>query len=179
MVILRSGEYGRDDEHHNDGHQASIGNGALTVYYDGSCPLCSKEIAHYRRLNRAGRLVFTDVSSAEVALEPHLDRYALMSRFHVRHADGTMLSGAAAFASVWSVLPIWRWLGYAAALPGATSVLEVLYRLILPLRPAISRLRSTVQWHHGDGQMSENAVPSPFRRPKCCDENPIEKGANP
>lgn len=151
----------------------------MTVFYDGSCPLCSKEIAHYRRLDRAGRLVFKDVSSAEVALEPHLDRFALMSRFHVRRADGTMLSGAAAFASVWSVLPIWRWLGCAAALPGAKSLLEVLYRLFLPLRPAISRLLSTVQRHHGDGRTSANAVPLPFHRPKCCDENPIEKGTNP
>lgn len=30
--------------------------GVATVFYDGSCPLCSREIAHYRRLRGAESL---------------------------------------------------------------------------------------------------------------------------
>ncbi len=72
-------------------------------------------------------------------LEPELDRSTLMARFHVRRADGALLSGAAAFVSLWSQLPRWRLVSYAAGLPGATLLLEMIYRLFLPVRPAISR----------------------------------------
>lgn len=121
-------------------HGAFTEEGATTVFYDGSCPLCSAEIAHYRGMDTYGRLLFRDVSKADVVLEPELDRSTLMARFHVRRADGALLSGAVAFVSLWSLLPRWRWVAYAAALPGATLILEMVYRLFLPVRPAISRL---------------------------------------
>jgi len=34
----------------------------LTVFYDGACPLCRREIAFYQRLDRAQRLVWRDVA---------------------------------------------------------------------------------------------------------------------
>jgi len=119
---------------------ASTGKVAMTVFYDGSCPLCSTEIAHYRRMDMHERLLFRDVSHANVVLEPELDRSALMERFHVRRADGQLLSGAAAFVSLWSLLPRWRWVAYAAAAPGAMVLLAMAYGLFLPVRPVISRL---------------------------------------
>jgi predicted DCC family thiol-disulfide oxidoreductase YuxK len=112
----------------------------MIVFYDGSCSLCSAEIAHYRKMDTYGRLVFRDVAKADIALEPGLDRTTLMSRFHVRRGDGALLSGAAAFVGLWSLLPRWRWVACAAALPGATPLLEMIYRLFLPIRPAVSRL---------------------------------------
>jgi predicted DCC family thiol-disulfide oxidoreductase YuxK len=120
--------------------EASTGAGQTTVFYDGSCPLCSAEIAYYRRMDPHERLLFMDVSGADVVLEPELDRKALMARFHVRRANGQLLSGAAAFVSLWSLLPRWRWIAYAAAAPGAMLLLEMAYRLFLPVRPLISRL---------------------------------------
>lgn len=140
MVAVGSVELVRGHE-----QEQFIGDGEMTVYYDGSCPLCSAEIAHYRRMDISRRLVFMDVSKANGALGPELDRSTLMSRFHVRRSDGTLLSGAAAFVSIWRRLPRWRWVANAAALPGATFLLEMLYRLFLPVRPAISRLLRAVQ----------------------------------
>lgn len=63
-----------------------------------------------------------------------------MKRFHVRASDGRVLSGAAAFAEVWTRLPRWRWAARAASLPGALIVLELGYRTFLPVRPFVSRL---------------------------------------
>jgi len=125
--------------------QPSNRKGELTVYYDGSCPLCSAEIAHYRKFETSGRISFKDIFKVDVALEAQVDQSTLMSRFHVRRADGTLVSGAAAFVSIWSLLPFWRWVAFVAALPGATSLLEALYRLFLPVRSAISRLIRAVQ----------------------------------
>lgn len=124
-------------------HRAFTGVGLMTVFYDGSCPLCSAESVHYRRMDMHERLRFRDVSKADVVLEPELDRSALMARFHVRLADGALLSGAATFVSLWSRLPRWRWIAYAAEASGAMLLLKMAYRLFLPVRPAISRLLKT------------------------------------
>lgn len=116
-----------------------------TVFYDGSCPLCRAEIGHYRRADNSGALCFVDVSDPNAPPPIGLTRQQAMDRFHVRSNNGELLSGAAAFADVWSRLPGWRWAARAAALPGAMTMLEFGYRLILPVRPFISRFIAKLQ----------------------------------
>jgi len=118
----------------------------LSIYYDGGCPLCRAEIDHYRQCAGAERLHFVDVGRAAPAptLGPGLDREAALRRFHVRAADGRLVSGAAAFARLWLALPGWRWLGRVVGLRvlGVRPVLpfaELAYRLSLPLRPWLAR----------------------------------------
>ena len=113
---------------------------ALTVYYDGACPLCAAEIRLYRRSEGAGQVAWIDVSAEGPAeLGPGLTRETARARFHVRRPDGTLVSGAAGFAALWAVLPRWRLLARLARLPGVLGLGEVAYRLFLPLRPWIAR----------------------------------------
>ena len=71
------------------------------IYYDGGCPVCSREMAQYRRARGAEKLEFIDVSTcAPAALGAGLTRDEAMARLHVRDADGRMVSGAAAFAAL-------------------------------------------------------------------------------
>jgi len=111
-----------------------------TIYYDGSCPVCSAEIGYYQGKDRAQALCFVDVSRTEVELPAGLTRQQAMARFHVRGDDGRLSSGAAAFAAVWARLPGWRWAARCAALPGVLVVLEFGYRLFLLGRPLIVRI---------------------------------------
>ena len=110
-----------------------------TIYFDGSCPLCSAEIRHYRSREGGDRLEYVDVSTGA---EPGADLScnAAMKRFHVRMPDGELRSGAAGFVAVWEVLPGWRWLARLARVPGVLPVIEVAYRAFLPVRPALSRV---------------------------------------
>lgn len=113
---------------------------AMIVYFDGSCPVCTAEIAHYAKRVDAADVRFEDVSQPEAETGAGLDRARAMARFHVREADGTLLSGAAGFAALWRATPGWRWLGRLAQLPGATPALDLIYRGFLRLRPGIVRI---------------------------------------
>ena len=119
---------------------SSPGSRQSTVYFDGSCALCRAEIAHYRRQEGAGALGFVDVSEPTAAPPRGLSRQQVLQRFHVGLPDGRVVSGAAAFVEVWSRLPRWRWLARASRKPGVLPVLELAYRLFLPVRPFLSRL---------------------------------------
>lgn len=121
--------------------QAKISNpGQLTVYYDGACPLCSIEIAHYKRQQGSEALTFVDASDPATDLGDDLDRETALGRFHVRDGAGVLVSGARGFTRIWQVLPRWRPLVRLARLPGVTPLLELAYRGFLPLRPYLSRL---------------------------------------
>lgn len=110
-----------------------------TVYYDKSCPLCAAEIGHYQRLADRTDVLFIDASAASPDLGPNLDKSTALARFHVRDAQGTLHSGAAAFVHLWSALPGWRYAARAARIPGMLPALEGLYRLFLPARPILAR----------------------------------------
>ena len=110
-----------------------------TVYFDGSCPLCRAEIGYYRREDQYGALCFVDISEAGGIPPEGITQERAMKRFHVRASDGRVLSGAAAFVEVWTRLPRWRWAARLAGLPGVTPLLEVGYRLFLPIRPYLSK----------------------------------------
>lgn len=107
-----------------------------TVYYDGACPLCRREIAHYQRRAGALPIAWIDASACEsAALGADLPRSAAMARLHVRTADGSLVSGAAAFAAIWARVPGYRWLAAIAAQRPAMAAMEALYLAFLRLRP--------------------------------------------
>ena len=112
---------------------------ALTVYFDGACPLCRREIAHYQRVDSAAALCFVDVSAPGAPTPVGVDRHLALARFHVLAGDGRVVSGAAGFVELWSLLPGWRWAARLARVPGVLWLLELGYRLFLPLRPRLAR----------------------------------------
>ncbi len=115
---------------------------ALTVLYDGACPLCRREIGVYRGLDPLQSdtpLCFADVSNAALPLPAGTTREQLMARFHVQRPDGELLSGAQAFLALWAALPGWRWLAFAGRLPGAVWLMERAYRMFLRWRPMLQR----------------------------------------
>ena len=113
----------------------------LTVYFDGSCPMCRAEICYYQTRRGGDGVTWIDVSAIPDGgtVEPGLSKRAAMARFHVRKPDGALVSGAAAFAELWQSLPGFKTIGSIAALPGVVHVLELVYRALLPVRPWLQR----------------------------------------
>lgn len=104
----------------------------LTVWFDGGCPVCRREIAWMRRLDWHRRIEFVDLVDADAAHCP-LDRGELLARFHARE-DGRLLSGAAAFAVMWRAIPLFWPLGQLARLPAVLTLLERAYVRFLRVR---------------------------------------------
>lgn len=113
-------------------------SGQVEVWFDGACPLCRREIMLMRRLDRAGRITFIDLVDPTSETCP-LDPEIMLARFHARE-NGIILSGAAAFAAMWRVIPLLRPLGLAARLPGVGALLEWLYVRFLRIRPRLQEV---------------------------------------
>lgn len=113
-----------------------VGMSEVLVWFDGGCPLCRREIALMRRLDRRHAITFLDVTRDDTACP--MDRTALLARFHAQE-DGRTLSGAAAFAAMWRAIPWLRPLGLAARNPRVLAALESLYCRFLKARPKLQR----------------------------------------
>lgn len=120
----------------------SAGTDSLVVFYDGACPVCRREIGVYRDLMPMQPVDFCDVSQSSSPLPAELTREQALARFHVRHADGRVESGARAFIALWERLPYWRWLARIGRVPGVATLMEIVYRGVLRVRPAIQRWAS-------------------------------------
>lgn len=110
----------------------------LTVWHDGTCPLCQREIALMRRLDRRGAIRFVDAAAPAAAASCPLDPAVMLARFHAEE-NGQLLSGAAAFAAMWRAIPMLRPLGLAARNRAVLGLLERLYIRFLRLRPRLQR----------------------------------------
>jgi len=100
----------------------------ITMFYDGGCPVCRREVNHYRRLDRARIVRWIDISVPGDRLETFgLSHESAMARLHVLDQEGQMQTGAAAFVALWSALPYYRWLARFIRSSGLVPLLERLY----------------------------------------------------
>lgn len=107
----------------------------LSVYYDGGCPVCSREIGFYRRQRGADRIRWVNLAQCDDSeLGEGLSRADAFARLHARWPDGRLVSGARAFAALWQTLPAFNLPGRIAGLPGIVHGLEAAYRGFLTIR---------------------------------------------
>ena len=109
---------------------------AVTVWYDSACPLCVREIALMRRLDRRQAIAFVDVLGDSAC---PLDAGTLLERFHAQEPGQAIVSGAPAFAAMWRAIPLLRPLGLAARWAPLEWLLERAYRGFLRIRPRLQR----------------------------------------
>ncbi len=112
----------------------------LTLYFDGACPLCSREVAFLRRRSTAAKLILIDIDGdnfdpSPLGLTIEQLRSCLYARFAndqwVTGLDATLWSWRAAGVGIWTAPLAWRPL---------RPVLSVFYRLFCLLRPSLAWL---------------------------------------
>jgi predicted DCC family thiol-disulfide oxidoreductase YuxK len=112
----------------------------LTLYFDGDCPLCAREIKILRGRAKPERLVFVDLSDAAFdAKSLGFTLESMQSSLHARFNDGSWVTGLD--ATLWS----WRAAGmgvWAAPLSWRMirPLLDIGYRFFCRSRPYLAWL---------------------------------------
>lgn len=124
---------------------AEIEHGDFSVFFDGNCPLCIREIDFYRRQRGADAILWIDLAQApNETVAPGLSCQAALAKFHVQTRSGELLQGGTAFAALWQELPKFKTIGNIARRAPFRWVLNLGYTAFLPLRPALQRLAGRI-----------------------------------
>ena len=113
----------------------------VTLFFDGLCPLCSREIEHYRKRVSDGSVRFVDITEPGFDARKHgLDPERVHQVMHVKVGD-EVRTGVAAFLAVWEAVPGFRWLARLARLPGLHAAARLGYFAFAKVRPWLPRRR--------------------------------------
>lgn len=75
------------------------------VFFDGLCPLCRREIAMLRFMDRRARIRFTDISAPGFdAARVGRTHAELMARIHGRTEDGALVEGVEVFRRLYGAV---------------------------------------------------------------------------
>ena len=111
----------------------------VTLFYDGLCPLCSREVAHYRKHAPAEGLAFVDIADPTFDAASHgLDPLAIHHVMHVKVGDN-ILTGVDAFLAVWELLPPYRWIVRLARVSVVRWFMKLSYFAYARVRPWLPR----------------------------------------
>ncbi len=81
----------------------------LTVFFDGNCPLCSREMQHLRKLDTSSRIALFDLASpdAEALLAAHHPDINVVEADRILHGkthDGRVIKGLDVTHMAWSLV---------------------------------------------------------------------------
>ena len=76
-----------------------------TLFYDGQCPLCAREIRTLRKLQR-GNLIFADIHEQREGSDTLPGHEALLRRLHLMTWTGEWVTGLRANVRAWSHTPL-------------------------------------------------------------------------
>ena len=112
----------------------------LTLFYDGSCPLCQAEILFLSGRNEAGLIGFVDIHSKDNdPLAIGISCEQALAAMYGQFADGTLINGVPVFSEAYrrARLPFLAWLFSRNTLQ---PMFKIGYRIFAKNRHLISRL---------------------------------------
>ncbi len=108
-------------------------NSTTCVFYDGACPLCSREVKHYQKLvqNKGFKndIDWIDISKSKVELKAECIKYEdAMRLMHIKDGSGVHQVGLDAVLTLWDRLPYYsRVSRFLRRIPGIHPVLVNTY----------------------------------------------------
>lgn len=127
----------------------------LTVFFDGTCPICAHEIALMKRMDRQRQLKFNDFSAVDYdAASIDVFPAELGRIIHARWADGRVISGVDVFRAMWEAVG----LGMLARLSRLSLIEPMVVRAYAWF--ARNRLRLTGRSHACTGDSCRSALSS-------------------
>ena len=119
----------------------------LTIFFDGGCPLCKREVDFLQSRNQKGYLSFIDINTSDFYLDL---RYGItykqaMERIHALKSDGSVIKDIKVFQEAYTLIGL-GWIYAPTKFPIFDKFIEFIYgiwakyRLKLTFRPSIEKL---------------------------------------
>ena len=100
----------------------------ITVFYDGVCPLCVREVSRWREAPFSCDVEWFDITGQDEKLrEKGIDPRAALLELHTLTDDGQVRTSIDSYGLLLSQLKRWRWLGWLMLLPVIRPMLKWTY----------------------------------------------------
>lgn len=101
----------------------------ITVFFDGKCGLCSKEIQHYQRIAPMGVFDWQDITQTTDLLQQHgISIESALKLLHAVDQHGNVHIGVDAFILIWKQLRAWKLMAFIVDLPIIRQLANFTYR---------------------------------------------------
>ena len=119
----------------------------LTIFFDGGCPLCKREVDFLHSKNQKGSLRLIDINTSDFSsdLKYGITYKQAMDRIHAVKSDGSVIKDIKVFQEAYSLIGL-GWIYAPTKLPILDKFIEFIYglwakyRLKITFRPSIERL---------------------------------------
>ena len=107
----------------------------ITVFYDGACPLCTREVEKWRGAPFNCQVEWFDITEQdEVLLAEGIDPQFALLELHTKTSDGVIRTSIESYALLLAQLPRWQWLGSLMSLPVVKPLLKSFYDFLTKVR---------------------------------------------
>ena len=118
-----------------------------TIFFDGGCPLCKREVDFLQSKNQKGALSFIDINTSDFSsdLKYGITYKQAMDRIHAMKSDGSVIKDIKVFQEAYSLIGL-GWIYAPTKLPILDKFIEFIYglwakyRLKITFRPSIEKL---------------------------------------
>ena len=119
----------------------------LTIFFDGECPICKREVEFLQSRNQRGYLSFIDINTSDFYLD---FKYGItykqaMERIHALKSDGSIIKDIKVFQEAYTLIGL-GWIYAPTKIPIFSKFIDFIYgiwakyRLRLTFRPSIEKL---------------------------------------
>ena len=121
----------------------------LTIFFDGDCPLCLREVDFLQSRNQKGYLEFINIncSDFDLYINHEITYKKAMERIHALKSDGSLIKDIEVFQEAYELIGL-GWVYAPTKLPIINKLVEFLYglwakyRLKITFRPPLEALCS-------------------------------------
>lgn len=107
----------------------------ITVFFDGKCSLCSKEIKYYQKIAPKGAFDWQDITmNQDILDQENIDQSYALLYLHVKDDKGNFHIGIDAFIIIWSKLEKWKILSKIISIPIIYQISKIIYYIFANIR---------------------------------------------
>tara|TARA_Y100001968_G_scaffold191641_1_gene175568 strand:+ start:452 stop:850 length:399 start_codon:yes stop_codon:yes gene_type:complete len=102
----------------------------LTIFFDGECPLCKREVNFLQSKNQKRSLKFIDINSSDFGLyfKHGINYKQAMEKIHALKSDGSLITDIQVFQEAYKLIGL-GWIYAPTKLPIVDNLIESIYRL--------------------------------------------------